>query len=96
MNLVNQIKEIFEQEPSNLGKIREFLNSREFTKEELAELAIAFTDNCFCEYHDALEPEVESVTIENSEDEIVEETSEEEPTAEEISSENEEEVSEDE
>ena len=65
MNLVNQIKEIFEQEPSNLGKIREFLNSREFTKEELAELAIAFTDNCFCEYHDALEPEIESVTIEN-------------------------------
>ena len=35
MNLVNQIKTSFEQEPSNLGKIRELLNLREFAKEEL-------------------------------------------------------------
>ena len=65
MVLVNQIKEIFKQEPSNLDEIKKLLSLREFTKDELAELAVAFTDECFSEYYDALEPEVESVTIEN-------------------------------
>ena len=65
MNLVNQIKELFEQTPSDLEKIRKLLGSRKFEKEELAELAVAFTDNCFCEYHDALDPKIDSVTIEN-------------------------------
>ena len=65
MVLVNQIKEIFKQEPSNLDEIKKLLSLREFTKDELAELAVAFTDECFSEYYDALEPEVDSVTIEN-------------------------------
>ena len=65
MNLVKQIKEVFEQEPSNLDEIRNLLSLRELTREELADLAISFTDDCFCEYRDALDPEVESVTIEN-------------------------------
>ena len=65
MNLVKQIKEIFEQEPSNLDEIRNLLSLRDLTKVELADLAISFTDDCFCEYRDALDPEVESVTIEN-------------------------------
>lgn len=65
MNLVNQIKELFEQSPSDLEKIRKLLALRKFEEDELAELAVAFTDNCFCEYHDALDPEIDSVTIEN-------------------------------
>lgn len=65
MNLVNQIKTSFEQEPSNLGKIRELLNLREFAREELTELAIAFTEDCLGEYIDALDSEIEPVTIEN-------------------------------
>ena len=65
MNLVKQIKETFEQEPSNLEKIKTLLTSRIFTKDELSELAIAFTDDCFCEYRAALDDKVESVTIEN-------------------------------
>ena len=65
MNLVKQIKEVFEQEPSNLDEIRNLLSLRELTREELADLAIFFTDDCFCEYRDALDPEVESETIEN-------------------------------
>ncbi len=65
MNIVNQIKELFEQAPSNLNEIRKLLELRKFKEDELAELAVSFTDNCFCEYHDALDPEVESVTIEN-------------------------------
>lgn len=65
MNLVNQIKELFEQFPSDLDKVRKLLALRKFKEDELAELAVAFTDNCFCEYHDALDPEIDSVTIEN-------------------------------
>lgn len=65
MNLVKQIKEVFEQEPSHLDEIRSLLSLRELTKEELADLAISFTNECFCEYRDALDAEVESVTIEN-------------------------------
>ena len=65
MNLVKQIKEIFEQEPSHLDEIRNLLSLRDLTKVELADLAISFTDDCLCEYRDALDPEVESVTIEN-------------------------------
>ena len=65
MNLVKQIKEVFEKEPSNLDEIKKLLSLRHFTKNELAELAISFTDDCFGEYYDALDPEIESVTIEN-------------------------------
>ena len=65
MNLVNQIKKIFEQAPSNLEEIRKLLGLREFTKDELAELAVSFTEDCFCEYSDALDAEVESVAFEN-------------------------------
>ena len=65
MNLVSQIKELFEQSPSDLDKVRKLLALRKFEEDELAELAVAFTDNCFCEYHDALDPEIDSVTIAN-------------------------------
>ena len=65
MNLIKQIKELFDQGSSSLDEIRKLLSLREFTKDELAELAVNFTDACFFEYHDALCPEVESVTIEN-------------------------------
>ena len=65
MELVNLIKEKFEDTPSDLDGIRELLAQRKFTAEELAEIAVGFTDECFCEYHDALDPEIESVTIEN-------------------------------
>lgn len=65
MELVKQIKEIFEHTPSDLAKIESLLSVRKFSKEELAEIAIDFTDDCFCEYRSALNPEVESVTFEN-------------------------------
>ena len=65
MELITEIKEIFSNTPFNIDKIRELLSRREFTKEELAKLAIDFTDRCFCEYLDALRPECTSVTIDN-------------------------------
>lgn len=65
MELVNQIKEKFENTPFDLEGLRELLTMRKFTAEELAKLAVDFTDNCFYEYHDALAPEYQSVTLEN-------------------------------
>lgn len=65
MGFIEQIKTSFEEQPSDLAKIRALLISGDPSKEDLAELAISFTGDCFCEYHDALDPEIESVTIEN-------------------------------
>lgn len=65
MNLVERISEIFEETPYNIEEIRKLLLLRQFTEDELAQLAIDFTDYCFCEYYDALNPECESVTIDN-------------------------------
>ncbi len=65
MDLVKQIKDSFEHNPSDLNKIRELLNVREFTKTELAEIAADFADSCFCEYRDALDPDVDVLTVEN-------------------------------
>lgn len=65
MELVNQIKKRFEMTPSDLNGIRELLTIRKLTAEELAELAIDFTDNCFYEYRDALDSECESVALQN-------------------------------
>lgn len=65
MNAVEKIKKIFDQTPVDLDKIRKLLTSREFTKEELAELANYFTFGCFCEYRDALNPEIDEITLEN-------------------------------
>ena len=65
MNLVNQIKELFETNPSNIEEIKRLLSMRKFTKDELSEMAISFTDNCFCEYLDVMNGHVPSVNIDN-------------------------------
>jgi len=52
MNLVHQIKEKFNSNPSDLDGLKELLLVRKFTEYELAELAVDFTGNCFCEYQD--------------------------------------------
>ncbi len=65
MNLVKQINELFEKAPFDLSGIRQLLSCRKLTESELAELAVGFTKQCFGEYYDALDPEIESVTIEN-------------------------------
>ena len=65
MNAVEKIKKIFDEKPVAMDEIRSLLSSREFTKEELAEIANYFTDHCFCEYRDALNPEIDEITLEN-------------------------------
>ncbi len=65
MHLVEEIKSLFEKVPNDFEKIKELLYSRKFSKEELAEIAIDCTDNCFCEYQDACNPERENFTMED-------------------------------
>ena len=48
-----------------MKKVNELLHSRKYSKEELAEIAIACTDNCFCEYQTACDPEYKDFNIED-------------------------------
>ena len=49
MNIINQMKMLFKETPSNIQGIRELLSSRKFTTEELAEVAVSFTEECMGE-----------------------------------------------
>ena len=65
MNLVEEIKSLFERVPNDFEKIEKLLSSRELTKEELAEIAISAVDNCFCEYQTACNPEYKDFNVED-------------------------------
>lgn len=65
MELVNQIKEKFNKTPSDIDGLRTLLSMRKFSEEELAEIAVDFTDDCFCEYQDALNSKISEITLEN-------------------------------
>ena len=65
MNSVEKIKSLFEKVPNDFGKIRELLSSQKFTKEELADIAVACAENCFGEYSDACNPKYENFNIED-------------------------------
>ena len=65
MELIAQIKELFKKTPSDLEGIRKLLSSQKLTEDELAELAISFTEDCSFEYSDALISEDKSVSIAN-------------------------------
>ena len=65
MDLLNQIKRQFNNTPSDLVTLEKLLSIRKLTSNELASLAIEFVSNCFCEYRDALNPEIPSLTVEN-------------------------------
>ena len=63
MELIKQITELFENNPSDLNGIRTLLATRTFTEDELAKLALNFTDACFCEYREAIDPNIEDFSI---------------------------------
>ncbi len=65
MNEIELLRELLSSIPPRWDEIRAVLSSQPFSKEELAGLAIGVADNCFCEYADALNPEVEDVTPES-------------------------------
>lgn len=65
LNNVEKVKQLFASIPPKWDEIKTILSSEEFSKEDLALIAIDITDDCFCEYRDALNPEVEDVTIDS-------------------------------
>lgn len=66
MLAIDEIKALFEKKaPISLDKIRTLLSSHRFTKEELADIACSFTDDCFCEYQDAQNPRYPDFVAEN-------------------------------
>ena len=58
------LKKLFCTVPPDWVRIREELAAGDYSEKDLTELALAVTDECFCEYRDALDPEVMAVTEE--------------------------------
>ena len=63
MSSIEKAKELFAAIPPDWATIRQMLSEADFTKEELALIAVDATDSCFCEYRDALNPAVEDITV---------------------------------
>jgi len=63
MSNIDKAKELFAAIPPDWETIRRMLAESDFTKEELALIAVDAAESCFCEYSDALNPEVEDITV---------------------------------
>lgn len=59
---VDNLKHLFSLIPPDWESAKRILSDASLSKEELAILAADITDDCFCEYSDALNPEVEDLT----------------------------------
>ena len=59
---VKEIAELFSRIPPDLDTIDQLIGRLALTKEELAYLACSLGDQCFCEYYDALNPDVKTIT----------------------------------
>lgn len=61
---VELAKKMFAQVPPDWGKIDALLSETRFSDEELAAIAIDLTDDCFCEYRDAMNEDLPDITPE--------------------------------
>ena len=62
----NELIKLFSAIPPDWDTIRDILYKHSFTKEELAEIAYEATDQCFCEYQDAVEKfKYKNIVIQN-------------------------------
>ena len=61
---LESLKKLFCTVPPDWDRIRKELAAGDCSEDDLTELAVAVTDECFCEYRDALDPEVMAVTEE--------------------------------
>ena len=62
---VEKVKNLFSAIPPDWEEAKRILTADTFSKEELAQIAIAITDDCFCEYSDALNPEAKEVSADS-------------------------------
>lgn len=65
MDKVEQVNCLLACIPPKLDEADSILSSEEFTKEELACIACEATEHCFCEYSDALDPQIPSITLDS-------------------------------
>ena len=65
MSNVDKAKKLFASIPPKWEEIKAILSASGFTSEDLARIAIDLTDNCFCEYRDALSEDIAEVSLES-------------------------------
>lgn len=53
---------MFAQIPPDWQNLEKIFRQYSFTKEQLAEIAISLSEDCFCEYRDAVDEKIENVT----------------------------------
>ena len=63
MNNKEALKNLFFAIPPQWDEIRTLLDKHQYSKTDLAEVAIALTDNCQCEYMDATNPDVKGASL---------------------------------
>ena len=64
MTAFEEMNKLLSEYSPDWEKIKDVLNKNTFTQEELARLGIEATDRCFCEYRDALDPDVSEISLE--------------------------------
>ena len=65
MSIIEKLKKLLSEVPPKWNQIRNIMDSNTLTKEDLATLAISLADDCFCEYTDALDPEIKGLDADN-------------------------------
>ena len=65
MNNKEALKNLFFAIPPQWDEIRTLLDKHQYSKTDLAEVAIALTDNCQCEYMDATNPDVKGASLDH-------------------------------
>ena len=58
-----KVKKLLLLTPPDWNDVRRALSEAAFSKEQLAEIAVDVAESCFCEYSDALNPEVTDITV---------------------------------
>ena len=63
MGDIERVKKLLSLTPPDWNDVRKALSEAGFSKEELAIIAVDLAESCFCEYSDALNPEVTDITV---------------------------------
>jgi hypothetical protein len=63
MNNKEELKKLFFEIPPKWDVIKDLLSEHRYSKTDLSEIAIGLTDNCQCEYMDAINPKVKGATL---------------------------------
>ena len=65
MNYIDELKELFSAIPPKIEEAKAILSLQKLDADELARIAIDMTDNCFCEYREALNLESKEFSMDS-------------------------------